>query len=269
MIMICANIFGQNFPGNRLELIKGKQLKIKELIDLKKSYIVYHFYKSNVLDKKSHNSIYNAKILKYEEVAGLVFDFISAESYKGSYGEKKYLLRLNNPKIGIMFLDYDPFDRIYPFIVVGSNSFPEGYFCKNITTNQLKNEIKITSPLNQWPLTNISFLKTINGNDRHTFIILKVSWALYKEKNTEKESDKKIEAYLKFENDETLHNIYGKTLNVINGCTSFIFELNEKEINLLTTNKLLLFEIYSIEGQEHAVLDSFTLREYIKCISKM
>ncbi len=93
----------------------------------------------------------------YDSLVGKKFKVIDIFDFQ-RYGERKYKLKLENPKIGILYYDYDPTIKlIYPF----TYSKETNEYCSKLTRriDKFTNEVTIDTPL----LSSISFTKVISN----------------------------------------------------------------------------------------------------------
>lgn len=257
LTVLCFNIFGQNFPGNDVQLLLGKELKVKELSTSLQSYGYDGFYTDSKLKKKyaccqSYNS-------KYESLAGKIFKVISSEPYTDNIGKNKFKLKIENSETGIIYFDYNPkYEHTFPFEVIGGIEFPDGFFCKDIEEAQDKftQDITFRSPISE----GISFIRVKKGSSMNTYLSIRVHGStvnvdgkgvilLLDNGNKIQKPDEKIDV-------EVSSNGSGYTY-------SAFINLNESDIALLTQNKLTDVRLYIYDGN---VRNGGKLMEYIKCI---
>jgi len=179
----------QNHPGEHLELMIGKELKVKEKSENFKTYGFNDFYKS---PNRKQDNIYLYEPEKrifatpYDSLVGKTFKLISFE--KDSNYVDYYFLKLENPQIGILFYNYhskSSYDFDDTFEVIGGFKLPLDITCKeNITKEVDKFTKKVTyySPI----LERLSYSKsgkstylsinvpgsTLNTNEKGLILLL-------------------------------------------------------------------------------------------------
>ncbi|MFL9845062.1 hypothetical protein [Flavobacterium rhizosphaerae] len=125
----------QDFPGEKVTLLEGKQLKVKPMKASLQEYGYNNFYTDEALKK-----IYKKKSTStpYDKLESRVFNFVSAIPYTNSIGANKYKLKIENEETGILYFDYDPrFSHSFPFEVIGGLVYPEGFFCEQLLEKRL------------------------------------------------------------------------------------------------------------------------------------
>jgi hypothetical protein len=176
--------FGQEtFPGDNIQLLEGKELKVKEK-DVKLQRFGYDgfFTDSTFKDKYLQDpKIFNTP---YEKLVNKTFKVIS---YKESiiYNNKYYILEIYNEEIGTLYFKYDTkYEFKFQFNVVGGLIFPEEYYCNKIEKEKDKftGAVKYNSPI----LERIVFYKekgiiyiridipgsTLNVNEKGVLLLL-------------------------------------------------------------------------------------------------
>jgi len=255
----CALAYSQNFPAYNVELLNGKQLKIKEKDESSRKYGFRGFYKDKSLD---YNQVYGIKgsgpQTDYDSLVGKVFNFISATPYKNSIKEDRFILEIENPSTGIIYYDYDPtFEDEYPFEVIGGLKYPENFFCNEIevSTDKFTGETRINSPMN-----GVYFVKIKKATESHTYLFLRTPGS------TANVNIKGViillENGLKIEKPECKIDVEVGQSNYLYSC---LIELNNKDIQLLTDNKMTDYRLYIYDN---TIKNGNTLMEYLKCITK-
>jgi hypothetical protein len=125
---VSVTVGAQNYPGEKVELLKDKQLKVLPVEQSLQKYGYKGFYSDEKLKKVYKEKDYATA---YDKLVNKVFKVESFEPYKNSLGDTKYKLKLTNPDAGTLYFDYDTkYSHTFPFEVVGGLTFPEGYFCE-------------------------------------------------------------------------------------------------------------------------------------------
>jgi hypothetical protein len=117
----------QNFPGEKIDLLTGRELKVLP----KETNLHQYGYKNFYTDEKL-KKVYKEKkyATPYDELVGKIFKMISFEPYRSANGTLKFKIKIENPETGPLFYDYDPkFTSGFPFEVIGGLVYPEGFFC--------------------------------------------------------------------------------------------------------------------------------------------
>lgn len=255
----CMLAYSQNFPANNVELLNGKQLKIKEVKESLRKYGFRDFYNDKSL---KYNKVYGVKgygsQTEYDSLAGKVFNFISATPYKNSINKERFIFEIENPTTGIIYYDYDPtFESEYPFEVIGGLKYPENFFCNEIeiSTDKFTGETRINSPL-----SGVYFVKTKKTTESHTYLFLRTSGS------TANVNIKGVIILLdngmKIEKPDCKIDVEVGQSNYLYSC---LIELNNKDIQLLTANKMTDYRLYVYDN---TIKNGNTLMEYLKCIIK-
>ena len=258
-LIVLSNLtYGQNFPGKNLDLLIGKELKVKTKDESLQKYGYTEFYKDSNLKIKFDNSelVGNSK---YKSLVGKIFKMVSFEPYTDLVNVDKFKLKIENPELGILYYDYDPrFELEFEFEVLGGITYPEDFFCNEIimTRDKFSGEFSYSSPSSQ-----IEFFKVISGNTARTQMSLKVFGS------------------------KLVLNTKGITILLDNGfrivkpdvkvevsavkstkgyCYSAFFDLTQNDIDILTANKITDYRLYTYDAN---VTTGNTLLEYIKCIA--
>lgn len=159
-------LIAQDFPGKDVELLAGREIRVKELSESLQKYGYDGFYKDENL-KRKFACCQNYKS-KYNVLVNKVFKVTSFQEYK-SIGTNKFKLKLENPETGIIYYDYQPeYEHSFPFEVIGGLIYPDGFFCKHInkTSDKFTDKISYNSPLDE----NIILYKIIE-NDKTLFFM--------------------------------------------------------------------------------------------------
>jgi hypothetical protein len=173
-IISSISLFGQDYPGMDVNLLIGKELKIKEMTETTKQYGYSDFYKdTNLQIKYNCHQDYKSN---YDCLFGKTFKLISHEKYNDLFSHEKFKFQIENSETGIIFYDYDPnpkYAPLFPFEVIGGINFPDGYYCKEIEESKDKFEDKTTY---RSPTKNgINFIKVKRGNLANTYLSIQVT----------------------------------------------------------------------------------------------
>jgi hypothetical protein len=255
----CVIAYSQDFPANNVDLLNGKQLKIKEKNESSRKYGFRGFYKDKSLD---HNKVYGVKgygsATDYDSLVGKVFKLISASPYKNSIGKERFILEIENPNTGIIYYDYNPtFEYEYPFEVIGGLKYPENFFCNEIEVSKDKftGETRINSPMH-----GVYFVKTKKETETHIYLFLRTPGS------TANVNIKGVIILLdngmKIEKPDCKIDVEVGESNYLYSC---LIELNNKDIQLLTANKMTDYRLYVYDN---TIKNGNTLMEYLKCITK-
>lgn len=258
-ILISFISISQNFPDKHVELLLGKELKVKEDIKYKGSGYNDFYNDSNFI---MTNHLYPTKYFletQYDSIVNKSFNLISFYPYLDKHDKQRYKLKLQNNRIGIVYYDYDPtFDFDFPFEVIGGLTYPEGFFCDKIEviTDKFNGETRINSPIR-----GVFFSKVKKGKESSTYLFLRTPGS------TVNVNIKGVIILL--ENGFKIEKPNAK-IDVEVGGQNFLYstliELNETDIKLLTSNKMTDYRLYIYDN---TIRYGNELIEYIKCISKM
>ncbi|WP_445749912.1 hypothetical protein [Polaribacter sp.] len=259
VILISNLSFGQNFPGNDVNLLLDKEIKVKEKDESLQKYGYDHFYKNDKMKKKydcceSYNS-------KYAGLVGKVFKVLSAEPYKNIIGTEKYKLKIENAETGIIYFDYDPkYEHSFPFEVIGGLDLPDDFYCKKIETTTDKFDGKTTSRTGY--SEGISFIKvTKDGSSKIYMSVNEIGSTI----NVGKKG-----LILLLENGKKIERPNADLDTKVNkGGRGYVYsafiELTQAEIDLIIENKITDNRLYIYDGE---IKNGQKLSEYLKCLNK-
>ena len=255
-VLLCGlATFAQDFPGEAVEMLDGKELKVKPLSERNKHVGYEGFYTDENCQKLyKKNSYYKSKSTALENK---IFKVVS---YKPKSG--KYIITLSNEETGTIYFRYNPLaESSYEFEVVGGLVFPEGFFCKRIITDKIWNSTAAEYFYSRRTPCREDLCVWESGKDSFIFRIL-----------ITEESDKK----------ET--GLTGVTLYLANGKeVSWPDEkvevepsgdyynykvaprITESQFALLSESPIIKKRI---GNKEKTVEDGKVIKEYIKCITK-
>lgn len=264
VILFIATLFStisycQVFPGDLIELLSNKELKVLSKDESLQKYGYDDFYKDEKLKIKfdcceSYNS-------KYKSLVGKIFKVISYESYNNIIGALKYKLKIENLETGILYFDYDPkYDFKFPFEVVGGLTLPEGFYCKGIeqTTDKFTGEIKTTTDYSE----GICFVKVEKDKKRKLYLAINETGATLnvgqKGLILLLENNKRI--------DKPEATIDVKPSSSSSGYIYSAFvELSDADLNLLITNRITDNRLFIYDG---TIRNGEKLKEILKCLIK-
>ncbi|MBZ9728669.1 hypothetical protein LB467_03135 [Salegentibacter sp. JZCK2] len=157
-----------SYPGEQVELLEGKQLKVLEKQEKLQKLGYKDFYVDSWLEKifaeENHSSEYGALVGKIFTVEKIIpFE---------RFGRQKYKLRLSNSQTGTIYYAYDPkFSSNYPFEVIGGLAPPDVYFCSKIETkkNKVSGETKSRTPTEE----GITFTKIDKEGETNLFLSIR------------------------------------------------------------------------------------------------
>jgi hypothetical protein len=262
-LIVLSNIsFGQNFPGTNVDLLIGKELKVKEKDESLQKFGNNDFYSDATL-KRKFNCCENKSNNRRKTLIGKIFRMISFEAYTDLMGVDKFKLKIENPEIGILYYDYDPrFELEFEFEVLGGGlNYPEDFFCKNIvsTNDMFTGELDYASPFGS-----VEFYKIIKENGARTQVTLKSQGTtltlnakgviiLLENGNRIERPEAKIEV---------------TKIKALDGSDAYLYtsvlNLTENDIKLMTENKMTKYRLFR---HDTTVTTGETLMQYLRCIA--
>ena len=258
-LIVLSNIsYGQSFPGYNLDLLLGKELRVKEKKESLQRFGYKDFYTDDSL-KTNYDCCETVDNTKYLSLAGKSFKMVSYEAYNDATGTTKFKLKVDNSETGTIVYDYDPrFENSFAFEVIGGIVYPQEFYCKDIffSVDKFSGEISYSTPHGP-----IEFYKIIKGNSARTQISLKV-YGNQLVLNTKC-------VYILLENGFRIEKPDVKVNVSAVKCAagymySAFFDLNENDIKLLTANKITDYRLYIYDD---VVSTGNKLMEYLKCIA--
>jgi hypothetical protein len=258
-LIVLSNIsYGQNFPGYNLDLLLGKELKVKEKSEALQKFGYSEFYTDDSL-KTHYDCCETVDNTKYLSLVGKSFKMVSYEAYQDIAGVTKFKVKIDNSETGTLVFDYDPrFEYSFPFEVVGGIQYPVDFYCRDIlySVDKFSGEVSFSSPH-----APIEFYKVIKGSSSKTQIALH-TYGSQLVLNT-----KGITILLEngFKIDRPEVKVSVSAVKCAAGYMySAFFDLNENELKLLASNKITDFRLYIYE---ESVPMGNKLMEYLKCLS--
>jgi hypothetical protein len=260
LIVLSSISYAQNFPSKNVEMLLGKDLKLKEKDESLQKFGVTDLYTDYDL-KRNFNCCENANNNRYKTLLGKVFRMITFEPYTDVMGNEKFKLKLENPEVGILYYEYDPrFELEFEFEVIGGLNYPDGFFCKDIESNNdmFTGEISYSTPFSP-----VEIHKIVKGNTARTQISLKSNGSFLTLNSKGViillENGYRIERpEQKIEVEEARTNDGGYRYYTI-------FDLTENDIKLLAENKIIKYRLFRHDTN---VSNGETLMLYMRCIAE-
>ncbi len=246
----------QNFSGESVALLEGKELKVKPLEKSGQKYGYREFYTDSDLKKVYKKDGFNTK---YSALSDKVFKVVSYEPFNSHVGTK-YKLKIENPDTGILYYKYDPkFSVIFPFEVIGGLTYPDGFFC---------NQIKEESPVGDAKRYQFKFadgVQIIQLKDEENNIYANINLPV----NSKIAYNVMLTgAVLELENGQSINLPSQKISHEDNGAGGTVINalitLSNEHTDLLKKHKL--FKI-KFDKYERTYDEGLTLQEYIKCVA--
>jgi hypothetical protein len=258
-ILFSGTSIAQNFPGDLVDLLINKEIKVLERTENLKKYGYDNFFLNEKMEKKyecceSYNS-------KYNSLVGKVFKVLSAEQFTNSIGAILYKLRIENSETGILFYKYDPrYEFQFLFEVIGGLNLPDDFYCKDIKTTIDKFNSSATSSTEY--SDGISFIKVTKDNSSTIYMSIRESGLTF--------SVGEKGLILLLENGKRIEKPEAKIdVNNNTGSSGYIYSafipLSQEEINLIIENPLTNNRLYIYDGE---IENGRKLSEYLKCLIK-
>jgi len=249
----------QNFPGEKIELLNGKNLKVLPIAGASQKYGYKDFYTDadlkNIYKKEGYST-------PYDLLVGKEFKVVSYEPYK-SYNEIKYKLLIENPETGKLYFDYNPkYSFTFPFEVIGGLAYPEGFFCESIVEKK-GNVVKQGDKWYEAPMEMGIQLSRYKGQLNPVYMKITFSTdAIYDEKVTMKGYS------IIFENGKTITKPAKQLISYAgsSGTSIITTDIDFYEANELKLLKEQKIKSIKLDKFEKVVENGFTLKEYAKCL---
>lgn len=274
--VFALNSFGQEWPGENPELLKGKTVKPKEIAENLQKYHYKNFFKEFDKEAKqfttddNKNRIFSSgpeysTVSEYGKLLGKEFKVIEVYEIvaKYSFSNKEFAIELHNEEIGTVYYKYNAkYEHDFELEVVGGIDFPEGYFCQQITEEKDKFEDKITyyTPIE----SGFSFMKVITAGDTAIYLSVREYGS------TLNVGEKGL--YLLLSNGEKISRPNAELDTDVSstgsGYTYSAFILLKKEEiqllkeHLITDNRLYIYDGTVKEGSAKKI------QEYLKCLTE-
>lgn len=274
---VIINIYAQNFPGKKPELLLNKMVKPKIIEENLQKYGYVNFYMNydkklkQIADKPydKKNKPFPTDPLSptssdYLKMVGKEFRVLEVvESIpKYSSSNKEYIIVIENEEIGKIYYKYDPqYAHNFELEVVGGLDYPEDFFCSEIKSENDKfdNKQRKITPTE----AGISFLKITENDKSKIFLSISLNG------RTLNVGGKGVNILFddgsKFIKAETKIDV-----NVNSGSTynySAFIQLNDDEIKILSEKNITDKRLYiydSLVDKESAK----RIKEYLKCLTK-
>jgi len=256
-ILMSGVSFGQNFPGDHVDLLINKEIKVVERTENLKKYGYDNFFLNEKMEKKyacceSYNS-------KYSSLVGRIFKVLSAEKYTNSIGTVLYKLRIENPETGILFYEYDPrYEFEFVFEVLGGLNLPDDFYCNDIKTTIDKFNGSTTSSSEY--SDGISFIKVTKDNSSTIYMSVREGGITFNV--GEKGLILLLENGKRIERPEAAIDVKNNS-----GSSGYIYSafisLSQEEIKLIIENPLTNNRLYIYDGE---IENGRKLSEYLKCL---
>lgn len=251
--------FGQNFPGDLVDLLLNKEIKVVERTENLQKYGYDNFFLNDKMEKKfacceSFNS-------KYNSLVGKIFKVLSAVQYTNSLGAVIYKLKIENSEIGILFYKYDPrYEFEFLFEVMGGLNLPVDFYCKDIetTTDKFNGSTRSSSDVSD----GITFIKVTEDNSSTIYMSVREGGITMNV--GEKGLILLLENGKKIERPEAEIDVKVNTVTSGYIYSAFI-SLSKEEIQLIIENPLTANRLYIYDGE---IKSGEKLSEYLKCLTK-
>jgi hypothetical protein len=255
IVMLCSiAMAAQDYPGKAIEMLDGKELKVKKLLT---PTSIERGYRGFYTDAK-YQKIYKKKGFgtDIKALEGKVFKVVS---YVKDMGQ--YTVTLQNNEIGTLYYRYDPtYDREYNFEVIGGLTFPPGFFCDKLLSDR------------QWISSQAAYIYTAKTPSKNDLSVVESGDGYI------------FDALLTTDSDSNEARQGGVTLYLANGKevswpdVRVEAEVSGKSFNykaqpVLTAAQIVLLKESPIVRKkigaiEQPVEKGDMLREYIKCLCK-
>lgn len=164
--------FSQDYPGEEVELLLNKQVRVKPKSKSFQDNGYLGFYiNRGLVTKYACCNKYGASI--YDSLANKEFKITEIREYNDILNYPKFGLKLENPETGIIYFDYDPEnDQIYPFEVLSDLNLPLNYYCKQIEIEQdnFENSTIIRTPIK----SGVKLIKQINNKKEVVYLSIEI-----------------------------------------------------------------------------------------------
>ncbi|MDV6169542.1 hypothetical protein R1T16_13990 [Flavobacterium sp. DG1-102-2] len=260
-LLLSINSFAQNYPGEKVELLVGKTIRVIPKDESLQKYGYTDFFKDPDFQKNYKKS---GTSTPYAELAGKEFKVVSFENFIAGRSTKKTRLVLENPETGTLYFNYNSISpNTFPFEVIGGLEYPEGHFCSNI------------EPVKAEPYEpGGKFYATKKRTDgvllygykgQHENITFKINYSTGEERF---KTVKQKGITLTFDNGEIISRPDDEVLPDSDGnnvLSASIMVLEAHKLKLIKEHSVVSIKVgkYEIKYKE-----GFALKEYIKCMLK-
>lgn len=262
ILLISILSFGQNFPGERTELLLNKKVKQK------RSYLKFRKKFNKKTGKLKGNFLSD-----YKKLVGKTFTITNVysvpELYKGSRISTNYVLELSNKEVGVIYYDYNAYDESeFDFEVIGGLNPPADFYCEKIEIKKDKftGETKLYTPLVKGSISYVPcyfyFIKVIRGDKATIYMNI--------EQYARTVSVNKKGVYLLFDDGSKLSKD-SEALDVkVDDSGNYykyraFFPLSESDISILTKKLITDDRLYIYDGTVSKD-KAKEIQEYLKCL---
>lgn len=267
-LIICCLLsvvsLGQNFPGEKVELLLNKEVQPKE----KEANLQKYGYRNFYLDYKEDKNIMLSNKRPFPKENGVNSDYSSmrAQKFRVTNILKGYkqnsVLELTNDNLGVIYYDYDPrYGHSFELEVVGGLEIPDDFYCDRIERKEDKfdNSTRYYSP----QVRGDKIIKTEDKNGTHFYLSMNQIGATL---NVGKRG-----LFLLLDNGEKLSwedaKIDVEFISSGKYRYSAFVELNKEQIQILSNQLITDVRIYIYDGEIENE-DALSLQGYLKCLSK-
>jgi len=235
--MLALTINAQNHPGNKPELLIGK-----EVVVMPEPFNITGFNDFYTANTAAYDKVYEpvdtySSYSKIEALAGKKFKVVNVERVKDG-SDTNIMLHLQGNGMPVLYYKYDPdFDMDFPFKVTGGLTLPKGFYCNSITKegNDFSTDIE----------DGVSFFKTkVNGIPKYFMSVSQPGSKLHsniKGATVTLSGNKKIQkdtATVKAEANDRGSFYYTST-----------FALTADDVTLLKTNAIISTAVYIYDSE--------------------
>ena len=261
VVMSSLMVTAQNFPGEKIDLLANKELRVIPLSESSQKYGYKGFYTDASLKKLYKEKDFGTP---YKELSGKTFKVLSFEPYKTSTGNLKHKLKIENSETDILFFDYDPkYSHSFPFEVIGGLQYPEGFFCERMLE---KEPLKENSRKYEFPFANgVKLIKTVDEEYTFIFAAINLPTDTKEEKGTIRRG-----VTITFDNGKTISMPDQKVNHTPNGSGGTVYSAvvsftTPEELDLLKNHKMAKVKFDKFERE---IREGDEIREYAKCFLK-
>ena len=258
--------FGQNFPGENVELFLNKEVTPKK-DEVGKEYLYKNFYvefdtaskKLDKYNKKAHAFPKGSYLSDYNKLVGKVF---KVTKIYPTNDERYSVLEIKNDEIGVLYYHYDSkYDFSLELEVVGGLDLPEDFYCEKIDVkvDKFENKQSYFTPYT----SGILLMKTVVDGNANIFLSINEPG---KTLNVGKKG-----LTLLLENGKKISKPDAKIDVETNGSGGYVYNalilLTDEDIKLLLENNITDNRLYIYDGTISKE-DAEVIREYLKCLTK-
>lgn len=255
LMAVSGLIHAQNFPGEDVELLVGKELKVIP----QSSKMGYSYFFSDEALRKIYKE--KGNYTPHDKVAGKVFKVVSYEPLRND----KYKLTLQNSETGTIYYQYSSkYPLAFKFEVIGGLTYPDGYACKKATKRDASAIGDDVESLEYPEIEGIKVSTLKDGKSMNFFSIY------VKYKNMEYQSGMygltiELENGQKLNFNETVKE-YGQGGNLEKGIGVMVtIPVEDDKSEMLKSNKIVKVTIGGLEMQ---IKEGIKIQEFIKCATK-